>query len=248
MALDVDQDQVPQPVTPAPSGAEEASLVRALVSDVDSGSPDPRSFPLANAQGFLEAVGVALYTTDADGRITFFNEAAADALGSSPGARRGVVRLAAPLLAGRPSDAPRRMPDGPDPAREPRGPRWHGAGGAARRLAGPLPGLPEPVARCGWPAHRRGQRPRGHHRPGDGRGCPAQQRRRAPAIERGQGRVPRPRLARAADPGHDDLRQRPDAPRARRRGSSSATSCAGCSPTSPRTRTACLASSRTCSC
>jgi PAS domain S-box-containing protein len=84
MALDVDQDQVPQPATPAEARAEEASLLRLLVSDVDSGSPDPRSFPLADAQGFLQAVGVALYTTDADGRITFFNDAAADLWGRRP--------------------------------------------------------------------------------------------------------------------------------------------------------------------
>lgn len=84
MALDVDQDQVPQPVTPFPAGAEEASMLRSLVSGADSGSPDPRSFPLANAQGFLQAVGVALYTTDAAGRITFFNDAAADLWGRRP--------------------------------------------------------------------------------------------------------------------------------------------------------------------
>ena len=33
---------------------------------------------------FLEALGVAVYTTDADGRITFFNQAAADFWGRSP--------------------------------------------------------------------------------------------------------------------------------------------------------------------
>jgi PAS domain S-box-containing protein len=35
-------------------------------------------------RGLLEALGVAVYTTDADGRITFFNEAAADLWGRRP--------------------------------------------------------------------------------------------------------------------------------------------------------------------
>ena len=48
-------------------------------------------------QQFLEALGVATYTTDAAGRITFFNDAAAEFWGRRPDTRRGMVRLA-PLL------------------------------------------------------------------------------------------------------------------------------------------------------
>jgi PAS domain S-box-containing protein len=84
MALDVDQDQVAQRVAPNATGANGASLLRLLVSNDESVSIDPRSFPLADAQGFLQAVGVALYTTDATGRITFFNDAAADLWGRRP--------------------------------------------------------------------------------------------------------------------------------------------------------------------
>jgi PAS domain S-box-containing protein len=92
MALDVDQDQVVQPVIPAgavatrpaATRAEQASLLHLLVSDEDPGTADERSFPLADAQEFLQAVGVALYTTDAAGRITFFNDAAADLWGRRP--------------------------------------------------------------------------------------------------------------------------------------------------------------------
>ncbi len=84
MALDVDQTQVPQPAAPSAPDDGEASLLRLLVSDADAGSAHPRSFPLADAQDFLQAVGVALYTTDAAGRITFFNDAAADLWGRRP--------------------------------------------------------------------------------------------------------------------------------------------------------------------
>ena len=55
-------------------------------------APDSRIRPLFDAPSidspsyrqFLEALGVAVYTTDADGRITFFNEAAADFWGRRP--------------------------------------------------------------------------------------------------------------------------------------------------------------------
>ena len=53
---------------------------------------DPKIRPLFDAPSiespsyrqFLEALGVAVYTTDAAGRITFFNEAAADLWGRRP--------------------------------------------------------------------------------------------------------------------------------------------------------------------
>jgi PAS domain S-box-containing protein len=55
-------------------------------------APDAKIRPLFDAPSidspsyrqFLEALGVAVYTTDADGRITFFNEAAADFWGRRP--------------------------------------------------------------------------------------------------------------------------------------------------------------------
>lgn len=54
--------------------------------------PDPKIRPLFDAPSidspsyrqFLEALGVAVYTTDAEGRITFFNEAAAEFWGRRP--------------------------------------------------------------------------------------------------------------------------------------------------------------------
>ncbi len=59
---------------------------------VRSADADPRIRPLFDAPSidspsyrqFLEALGVAVYTTDAEGRITFFNEAAADFWGRRP--------------------------------------------------------------------------------------------------------------------------------------------------------------------
>ena len=73
--------------------------------------------------------------------------------------------------------------------------------------------LPDPVAGRRWRADRSGQRPDRRHRSPQGRGRAHRECRGAARLERGQGRVPRPRVARAADAGHDDLRQRPGAPR-----------------------------------
>ena len=71
--------------TPSATGAGDASLLRsARLQSANSGSADPRPYPLADAQSFLQAVGVALYTTDAAGRITFFNDAAAALWGRRP--------------------------------------------------------------------------------------------------------------------------------------------------------------------
>ena len=50
----------------------------------------------------LDALPAAVYVTDADGNITYFNDAAADAVGSSARDRqRRLVRLVEALLAGR---------------------------------------------------------------------------------------------------------------------------------------------------
>ncbi len=53
-------------------------LVRPVGTSSTPAAPEPGSREL------LEAVGVALYTTDADGRMTFFNEAAAELWGRRP--------------------------------------------------------------------------------------------------------------------------------------------------------------------
>lgn len=55
----------------------------------------------------LEALPTAVYTTDAEGRITFFNEAAADLWGRRPELGKRVVRLLAAVLAPRQTDAAR---------------------------------------------------------------------------------------------------------------------------------------------
>ena len=49
----------------------------------------------------IEALPAAIYMTDAEGRLTFYNEAAADALGLPPRAwREQVLRFLEALLAG----------------------------------------------------------------------------------------------------------------------------------------------------
>jgi PAS domain S-box-containing protein len=83
MTLDTDQDPIAGSARAATNAAE-ASLLRLLTPDGDAADADPRSFPLTDAHGFLQAVGVALYTTDAAGRITFFNDAAATLWGRRP--------------------------------------------------------------------------------------------------------------------------------------------------------------------
>ena len=72
---------------------------------------------------FLEALGVAVYTTDAAGRITFFNEAAGEFWGRRPALGEEWCGSLPAVLARRPADAPRRMPDGDRAARGPRRPR-----------------------------------------------------------------------------------------------------------------------------
>ena len=61
----------------------------------------------------LQALPAAIYTTDAAGRITFYNQAAVELWGCRPeiGSSR-MVRLVAALLAGRHAAAARPMPDG----------------------------------------------------------------------------------------------------------------------------------------
>ena len=76
---------------------------------------------------------------------------------------------------------------------------------------------PTPLFDDDGAAHRRRQRPRRHHRAPPRRTGRPRGGRRARGVERGQGRVPRAGLARAADAGHDDLRERPAAPDPRRR-------------------------------
>ncbi len=56
-------------------------LVESLASRQDSSDGTAAGAPYRE---FLEALGVAVYTTDAEGRITFFNEAAAELWGRRP--------------------------------------------------------------------------------------------------------------------------------------------------------------------
>jgi len=63
-----------------------------VATSIRPAAVDPRISPLFDAPSidspsyrqFLEALGVAVYTTDARGHITFFNEAAADFWGRRP--------------------------------------------------------------------------------------------------------------------------------------------------------------------
>jgi PAS domain S-box-containing protein len=72
---------------PPPAPTSDSHLLRIIAG----GGPKVRAVPsrAANQQidryrRFLDALGVAVYTTDADGRITFFNEAAAEFWGRRP--------------------------------------------------------------------------------------------------------------------------------------------------------------------
>ena len=64
----------------------------------------------------VDALPVAIYLTDADGRITFFNRAAVKVSGTQARTQqRSMVRHLALVLAGRPTDGSRRLPDDEDP-------------------------------------------------------------------------------------------------------------------------------------
>lgn len=69
-------DVTPEPAAAAIRPSDVDAKVRPLFDAPSIDSPSYRQF--------LEALGVAVYTTDADGRITFFNEAAADFWGRRP--------------------------------------------------------------------------------------------------------------------------------------------------------------------
>jgi PAS domain S-box-containing protein len=74
------------PATPTP--ALDGHLLRIIAGGPKRASAAPPA-PAARRRAaryrrFLDALGVAVYTTDSDGRITFFNAAAADLWGRSP--------------------------------------------------------------------------------------------------------------------------------------------------------------------
>ena len=69
-------DLTTEPATTAIRPVSPDAKVRPLFDSPSIDSPSYRQF--------LEALGVAVYTTDAEGRITFFNEAAADLWGRRP--------------------------------------------------------------------------------------------------------------------------------------------------------------------
>lgn len=78
-------DAVPGPDASRPATASTAGDVRPLLSLValDRGAPGAGTVE-PGSRDLLEAITVAVYTTDPDGRITFFNEAAAELWGRRP--------------------------------------------------------------------------------------------------------------------------------------------------------------------
>ena len=60
----------------------------------------------------LDALPAAIYTTDASGRITFFNRAAVEFSGRTPELGSDQWCVTAPVLARWSADGARRMPDG----------------------------------------------------------------------------------------------------------------------------------------
>lgn len=72
-------------LAPSYAGAQPDSLVR-LIEAVATQRPakDAAVVDGSRYHGFLEALGVAVYTTDADGAITYFNQAAAELWGRRP--------------------------------------------------------------------------------------------------------------------------------------------------------------------
>ena len=166
---------------------------------------------------FLDALGVAVYTTDADGMITFFNAAAATFWGRRPAIGEvwcGSLRLLWP------DGAPMRHDECPMAVtlREARAVR----GGQAIAIRPDdtqvsFTAYPTPLFDDAGHADRRRQRARRHDRARSGRTGAPRIRRGARGLECGQGSVPGPRLARAAHAGDHDLRQRPAAPGAGRR-------------------------------
>ena len=74
---------------PEPTMVEERALhdpALELITSPATEPPPDEPLPLGRRpyRELLQALGVAVYTTDADGRITFFNDAAADFWGRRP--------------------------------------------------------------------------------------------------------------------------------------------------------------------
>ena len=161
---------------------------------------DAPSIDSPSYRQFLEALGVAVYTTDADGRITFYNQAAIDLWGRDPGVGEmwcGSWKLfwpnGDPMAHG---ECP--MAIALKERRSVRG--YRGRRGAARRDARVVRPLPDRGDGRERPDDRRDQRPGRRHRPAPSRGWPS-------SGNRGEGRVPRPGVPRASDAGHDYPRE-----------------------------------------
>ena len=104
----------------------------------------------------IQALPAAVYATDAAGRITFYNEAAAELWGCRPETRKErVLRLLEALLARWQTYAPRPMSNGAGVERTAGSPRHGGGGRATGRHPCPFRSLSNPsVRRLGHPDRR----------------------------------------------------------------------------------------------
>ena len=69
---------------PLPVAEPERAFLRLVGSLSPAWTPERPAADEQSYRQFCEALGVALYTTDADGRITYYNEAAAELWGRRP--------------------------------------------------------------------------------------------------------------------------------------------------------------------
>ncbi|WFT81306.1 PAS domain-containing protein [Methylobacterium sp. CB376] len=116
----------------------------------------------------FDGAGTAVYTTDAEGWLTYYNPAAAALWGYRPEIGRALVRRVAPPGARRVGPAPRALPDGGGPAGGAPRPRRRGGAGAPGRHADPVHALRDPDSHP-----LRGDRRRRVHPGGDAAAAPA---------------------------------------------------------------------------
>ena len=96
-----------------------ADYVNLYFTDITDSADAPNSRWRESEQRYrsvIEALPAAVYTTDADGRVTMFNQAAVDFSGRTPEVGIGfMVRHVETLSSRRHADAARGMPDGDVP-------------------------------------------------------------------------------------------------------------------------------------